>query len=559
MSSGLVRDKIAQLVEDGINVLRNEGVVKLETTPDIMIERPSNRDHGDFATNLPLRLSRSTSLKPMELAQRLVDKIPVGAEISKVEAAPPGFVNFSLDDRWVQEQVDLVRLSGSSFGNVPFGNGTRTMVEFVSVNPTGPVHVGHARGAVLGSVLANILTAAGFDVSREYYVNDAGSQMEAFYRSVFAKYREAIGLDSEFPANGYRGEYIADIAGDILQEYGKQFADIEESEAIKQIGGIGRDKMVSVIASDLQQIGVTFQNWFSEHSLYDDNQYDEAMQILRDQNYLVERENALWFASTLLGEDKDNVVVRSNGEPTYFASDIAYHYNKFASRGFNKVINIWGADHQGHVPRMKAAVKALGLNEDDLTVLISQLVTLKRGEEVVRASKRTGDFVTLNELVEEVGSDACRYFFLARSASSQMEFDLELAKKESSENPVYYVQYAHARNVSILNLARSQNIDWSRGDVHLLTDPNELNLVRTILRLPELVEYMADNLEPHHLPHYAMELAISFHWFYENCRVISANKEDDQITLSRLKLVEASQIVLKRTLELMGMSAPERM
>ena len=559
MSSGLVRDKIAQLVEDGINVLRNEGVVKLETTPDIMIERPSNRDHGDFATNLPLRLSRSTSLKPMELAQRLVDKIPVGAEISKVEAAPPGFVNFSLDDRWVQEQVDLVRLSGSSFGNVPFGNGTRTMVEFVSVNPTGPVHVGHARGAVLGSVLANILTAAGFDVSREYYVNDAGSQMEAFYRSVFAKYREAIGLDSEFPANGYRGEYIADIAGDILQEYGKQFADIEESEAIKQIGGIGRDKMVSVIASDLQQIGVTFQNWFSEHYLYDDNQYDKAMQILRDQNYLVERENALWFASTLLGEDKDNVVVRSNGEPTYFASDIAYHYNKFASRGFNKVINIWGADHQGHVPRMKAAVKALGLNEDDLTVLISQLVTLKRGEEVVRASKRTGDFVTLNELVEEVGSDACRYFFLARSASSQMEFDLELAKKESSENPVYYVQYAHARNVSILNLARSQNIDWSRGDVHLLTDPNELNLVRTILRLPELVEYMADNLEPHHLPHYAMELAISFHWFYENCRVISANKEDDQITLSRLKLVEASQIVLKRTLELMGMSAPERM
>lgn len=559
MSSGLIRDKIAQLVEDGINVLRNEGVVKLETTPDIMIERPSNRDHGDFATNLPLRLSRSTSLKPMELAQRLVDKIPIGAEISKVEAAPPGFVNFSLDDRWVQEQVDLVRRSGPSFGNVPFGNGTRTMVEFVSVNPTGPVHVGHARGAVLGSVLANILTAAGFDVSREYYVNDAGSQMEAFYRSIYAKYREAIGLDSEFPENGYRGEYIADIAGDILQEYGKEFADIEELEAIKEVGDIGRDKMVSVIASDLQQIGVTFQNWFSEHSLYDDNQYDKAMQILRDQNYLVERENALWFASTLLGEDKDNVVVRSNGEPTYFASDIAYHYNKFASRGFNKVINIWGADHQGHVPRMKAAVKALGLNEDDLTVLISQLVTLKRGDEVVRASKRTGDFVTLNELVEEVGSDACRYFFLARSASSQMEFDLELAKKESSENPVYYVQYAHARNVSILNLARSQNIDWSRGDVHLLTDPNELNLVRTILRLPELVEYMADNLEPHHLPHYALELAISFHWFYENCRVISANKEDDQITLARLKLVEASQIVLKRTLELMGMNAPERM
>ena len=559
MSSGLIRDKIAQLVEDGINVLRNEGVVKLETTPDIMIERPSNQDHGDVATNLPLRLSRSTSLKPMELAQRLVETIPIGAEISNVEAASPGFVNFSLDDKWVREQVDVVRESGPSFGNVSLGNGTRTMVEFVSVNPTGPVHVGHARGAVLGSVLANILSAAGFDVSREYYVNDAGSQMEAFYRSVHARSREAIGLDSEFPENGYRGEYIADIAGDILQEYGKKFVDIEGSDAVKEVGGIGREKMVSVIASDLEQIGVSFQNWFSEHSLYDDNEYDKAMQILKDQNYLVEREDALWFASTLLGEDKDNVVVRSNGEPTYFASDIAYHYNKFASRGFDKVVNIWGADHQGHVTRMKAAVKALGLNEDDLTILISQLVTLKRGDEVVRASKRTGDFVTLNELVEEVGSDACRYFFLARSATSQMEFDLELAKKESSENPVYYVQYAHARNVSILNLARSQNIDWSLGDVQLLTDPNELNLVRTILRLPELVEYMADNLEPHHLPHYAMELAIAFHWFYENCRVISAKKEDDQMTLSRLKLVEASQIVLKRTLELMGMTAPERM
>ena len=482
MSSGLIRDKIAQLVEDGINVLRNEGVVKLETTPDIMIERPSNQDHGDFATNLPLRLSRSTSLKPMELAQRLVETIPIGAEISNVEAAAPGFVNFSLDDKWVREQVDVVRESGPSFGNVSLGNGTRTMVEFVSVNPTGPVHVGHARGAVLGSVLANILSAAGFDVSREYYVNDAGSQMEAFYRSVHARYREAIGLDSEFPENGYRGEYIADIAGDILQEYGKKFVDIEGSDAVKEVGGIGREKMVSVIASDLEQIGVSFQNWFSEHSLYDDNEYDKAMQILKDQNYLVEREDALWFASTLLGEDKDNVVVRSNGEPTYFASDIAYHYNKFASRGFDKVVNIWGADHQGHVTRMKAAVKALGLNEDDLTILISQLVTLKRGDEVVRASKRTGDFVTLNELVEEVGSDACRYFFLARSATSQMEFDLELAKKESSENPVYYVQYAHARNVSILNLARSQNIDWSLGDVQLLTDPNAVSY--THLTLP---------------------------------------------------------------------------
>jgi arginyl-tRNA synthetase len=283
------------------------------------------------------------------------------------------------------------------------------------------------------------------------------------------------------------------------------------------------------------------------------------MELLREKNYLAQRENALWFTSSLLGDEKDNVVVRSTGEPTYFASDIAYHYNKFIKRGFYHVVNIWGADHQGHVPRMKAAVAALGIDPDALTVLISQLVTLKRGTEMVRASKRAGEFVTLRELVEEVGIDACRYFFLSRSSSAQMEFDLELAKKESTENPVYYIQYAHARNVNILNLARSRNIDWSQGDVTLLNDPNELNLVRTMIRLPELVEQMARALEPHHLPHYALELATAFHWFYENCRVVSADPEDNEITLARLKLVESAQIVFRRTLELMSMSAPERM
>ena len=559
MASNLIRDRISELVESGINELRKEGVVKLATTPEIIIERPSNQEHGDFATNLPLRLSRSTNLKPMELAEKLADKIPGESSIDRVEAAHPGFVNFYLSDSWVQTQVDVVRQLGASYGNLDVGNDRKMMVEFVSVNPTGPVHVGHARGAVLGSALANILTAAGYSVTREYYVNDAGSQMEAFYRSVYSRYMEDLGFVREFPSNGYRGDYILEIAKEIISSEGDRFTVVDDLQAITEVGAIAREKMVSVIASDLEGIGVRFDNWFSEHSLYDSNEYDQAMQILRDKDYLTERENALWFASTLLGEDKDNVVVRSTGEPTYFASDIAYHYNKFSLRGFEKVINIWGADHQGHVPRMKAAVTALGLDDDDLTVLIAQLVTLKRGEEVVRASKRTGDFVTLRELVDEVGADACRYFFLARAASTQMEFDLELAKKESSENPVYYVQYAHARNVSILNLARSQNIDWTSGDLTLLIDPNELNLIRTMVRLPELIEYMSTNLEPHHLPHYAMELAIAFHWFYENCRVISANRDDDNVTLARLKLVEAAQIVLKNTLVLMGMTAPERM
>ncbi|MDE2844119.1 MAG: arginine--tRNA ligase [Chloroflexota bacterium] len=559
MATALVRDRIQEMVAEAIGKARQEGAIQLESMPEVLVERPGNPDHGDFATSLPLRLARATRINPLQLAETLVGFIPSAAEVKKVEAAHPGFINFYLEDAWVQSQVEAVRQAGDRYGNVPSGEGRPVMVEFVSVNPTGPVHVGHTRGAVLGSALANTLDAAGYAVTREYYVNDAGTQMEAFYRSVYARYREVLGKDFEFPSNGYAGDYIYDLAREITDTEGERFVDVEEAQAVRQIGDVAREKMVSLIREDLQEIGVSFDNWFSERSLYGNQEYEQAMDLLRENNYLSERENALWFNSTMLGDDKDNVVVRSSGEPTYFASDIAYHYNKFVKRQFDHVIDIWGADHQGHVPRMKAAVEALGIEPDDLTVLISQMVTLKRGSEVVRASKRTGDFITLRELADEVGSDACRYFFLARSPSTQMEFDLELAKKESSENPVYYIQYAHARNVSILNLARSRDIDWSQGDVSLLTDPNELNLIRTMIRLPELVDQMARSLEPHHLPHYAMELATAFHWFYENCRVISANAEDNDITLARLKLVESAQIVFRRSLELMGMTAPERM
>jgi arginyl-tRNA synthetase len=538
---------------------RRDGVLPIETTPDIEVERPAKAEHGDFATNLPLRLARATRLNPLKLAETLAGYIPPAGEVDRVVVAPPGFINFYLRDRWLQEQVETVRRAGDQYGRVAVGQGRPVMVEFVSVNPTGPVHVGHTRGAVLGSTLANVLDAAGYAVTREYYVNDAGSQMEAFYRSVYARYQQALGVAAELPANGYVGQYVADLAQEIVQSHGRRFLDLDEAIAIKEIGDLGREKMVSLIRDDLEYIGVTFDNWFSERSLYQSGEYQQAMDRLRQQGYLAERENALWFNSTLLGDDKDNVVVRSTGEPTYFASDIAYHYNKFIGRGFHQVIDIWGADHQGHVPRMKAAVSALGANPDQLTVLIAQMVTLRRGKEVVRASKRTGEFVTLRELAQEVGVDACRYFFLARSPDAQMEFDLELAKKESAENPAYYIQYAHARNAGILNLARQRDIDWSQGDVTLLRDPNELNLIRTMLRLPELVAQMAKSLEPHHLPHYAMELATAFHWFYENCRVISANAEDNEVTLARLKLVESAQIVLRRTLELMGMRAPERM
>ena len=559
MAAPLLIDTIQQLVADALETARKENLLQLETIPEIQVERPGNSSHGDFATNLPLRLARATRINPLELAQSLSDRISTGEVIDRVEAANPGFINFYLKESWLQQQVEVVRQAGNEFGNTHSGAGRKIMVEFVSVNPTGPVHVGHTRGAVLGSTLANILAAAGYDVTREYYVNDAGNQMQLFYRSVLAAYKITLGQAAEMPDKGYEGEYIFDLAKEIAESEGTKFLDRNEEQSLTEIGDIGRTKMVDSIRDDLSGIGVEFDNWFSERTLFQGGEYDTAIELLRDNDYLSEREGAMWFNSTMLGDEKDNVVVRSSGEPTYFASDIAYHYNKFVQRGYDLVVDIWGAAHQGHVPRMKSAVEALGIERDRLTVLISQMVTLKSEGEVLRVSKRTGNLVTLRELAKEVGTDACRFFFLARTPSTQMEFDLELAKKESAENPVYYVQYAHARNSSILSLARERNIDWSQGDVSLLTHPAELELIRAILQFPELENQMAKDLEPHHLPHYATELANSFHNFYENCRVVSSNEEDVAVTAARLKLVESAQIVLHRSLDLMGMSSPERM
>jgi len=396
-------------------------------------------------------------------------------------------------------------------------------------------------------------------VESEYYINDAGNQMDAFARSLYARYLQAHGREVEMPAQGYFGGYVVDLAKEVIAGHGDSFLDMPEQQALAELQKIGLDRMIAEIRRGLERLDVRFDVWFSEKSLYDNNQYKKVMSLLKERGFISEKEGATWLASTALGDDKDNVLVRTDGSPTYFASDIAYHYNKFIERKFDKVIDIWGADHQGHVPRMKAAVGALGIEPSRLEIIISQMVTLKRGEELVRISKRSGDIITLDEVVDEVGADACRFFFLARSADSQMDFDLELAKKQSAENPVYYVQYAHARIASILRLAAEKGIDYSDGDVSLLTTEPELTLIRKMLLLPEVVETIGATLQPHHFTYYSQDLATVFHSFYKQCRVVSSNEEDACLTKARLKLVEAAKKVLARSLNLMGVAAPEKM
>jgi arginyl-tRNA synthetase len=552
----MIKYKIARLLEQAAKAAQVEGLLPAIALPEVTLERPQNPKHGDYASSLPLKLAKAARMDPLAIANILAKLLAETKEVRKVSVAAPGFLNFSLTDRWLAEQVEQILSAGKDYGKLTLGKGIKVQIEFVSVNPTGPIHVGHGRGAVLGSTLANVLRAAGYDVEREYYVNDAGNQMDAFFRSLYCRYLQALGKECDMPADGYQGYYPVELAKKIVAEKKKAFLDMPPEQAVQEIGKIALPKVIADIKSDLKLLGVEFDVWFSERTLFEKGQYERAMALLRKGGYIEAREGAQWFVSTALGEDKDNVLVRTNGAPTYFASDVAYHYNKFIERGFDQVINIWGADHQGHVSRMKAVVGALGIKPERLKIIISQMVTLRRGETLIRVSKRTGELITLRELVEEVGADACRFFFLSRSADSQMDFDLELAKKESADNPVYYVQYAHARIASILRLAQEQKVDSSPGDVGLLTHEAELDLIRKMVLLPEIIELVAQKQEPHHLPYFAQDLATSFHAFYKQCRVVSENKE---LTCARLKLVKATQIILAKTLSLMGMKAPERM
>jgi len=552
-----MKREIAQLLEDAVLKAQGAGDLPPFELPPLIVEQPQREEHGDYASNLALQIARQVELSPRQVAEVIAQYLPEAEFISRVEVAGPGFINLTLDDGWLAQQVETILAQGPSYGRLDLGRGKRVQVEYGSANPTGPLHVGFARNVVLGDSLANLLDRAGYEVQREYYVNDAGTQMRLFNETLYARYAQALGREEEIPEGGYRGRYMVEWGREIAKAEGTRYLGMGREEAVEAIGEVGLSKVLVGVKEDLEFLGIRYDNWFSERSLYGDGYFAEVMEILRQGGHIFEEEGATWFAAIALGGDKDEVVVRSTGEPGYFASDIAYHYGKFIKRGFDWVIDVWGADHQGHVPRMKAMMRALGLGPERLTLLIYQLVTLKRGGEVLRLSKRTGEFVTLREVLDEVGPDAVRFFLLAHAADSQMDFDLELAKEQSQENPVYYVQYAHARIASILRYAG--DLDYSDGDLSLMTHEAELALLRQMVLLPDIVELAATNLAPHHLTYYAQDLASAFHSFYKQCRVVSSYPEDMPLNKARLKLVKACQIVLAQVLGLMGVSAPEKM
>jgi arginyl-tRNA synthetase len=552
----LIRHEIARLVAEAAVRAQEAGDLPAIALPDVTVERPAHEEHGDYAVSLPLKLARAARNSPLAIAEAVAKHINPGDTLAEVSVAAPGFINFRLSDGWLARQVEEVLAQGTRFGDVPLGEGRRVQVEFVSANPVGPLHVGAGRGLAIGDTLAGVLSAAGYEAEREYLINDAGTQTETFAATLYARYQQLFGREVEIPEGGYPGHYMIDLAEDLRAEHGEALLAPPEGGWPPELHDLGVERMLSVIRNDLAAINVHYDVWFSEKSLYSSGTFDQMMGVLREKGYLAEREGAVWFASSQLGEEKDHVLIRSNGKPTYLASDLAYHYDKFCLRNFQRVVEVWGADHQGHVSAIRAGADALGIEPEALDIIIHQLVTLTRGGDIVRLSKRTGEIITLREVVDEVGADACRYFFLARAADSHMDFDLELAQRQSVENPVYYVQYAHARVAGILMFAAEREVDYADGDVSLLTHAAEMALVRKMLLLPELVESIARTLEPHHLAHYAVELATVFHDFYEKCRVVT---DDEPLTKARLKLVAACRTALGRTLALMGVSAPERM
>jgi arginyl-tRNA synthetase len=560
-----IQTYLAELVYAAAREAVAQGDLPDVALPAPTIERPKDSANGDFACTLPLRLARAVMKPPLEVAAAIARHIPADAAIDEPMVAPPGFINLRLSESFLQAQVEHIIATGPAYGDLDIGRGKSAQVEFVSANPTGPLHVGNGRGAAIGDALAAALAAAGYDVSREYYVNDAGTQADTFGETLYARYQQEFGRSVDVPKDGYPGDYMIDLARAIKEEAGEAFLRPEGEAPSPELGTLGIELMIRNIRQSLDAFGVHYDRWYSEKSLYDpEGAYDISMGILREKGLLADREGALWFSSSEVGEDKDNVVIRSDGHPTYYASDIAYHWDKFMRRKFDMVIDVWGADHHGHVSRLKTATKAVGANPDALHILLYQLVFLKRSGEAVKLSKRSGELVTLDELIKDVGADAAKFFFLLRSPGAQMDFDLDLAVKQSSENPVFYVQYAHARLCSILERAREQGFAPDGGDVSRLTHPSELALIREMMRLTDVIQVVVTSLEPQQLPHYAMSLANAFHGFNDAFKVandpsLKVITDDVDTTKARLRLVLAAKISLARVLGLMGMTATEHM
>ncbi len=568
-----------------------------DLNPTIHVERTKDAAHGDFATNIALILAKPAKTNPRQLAEKIIAALPTNEIILKIEIAGAGFINFFMNPNAQYQVISDIFATGEKFGLSQIGEGKKVQVEFVSANPTGPLHVGHGRGAAYGSVVGNLLTATGFDVHREYYVNDAGRQMDILATSVWLRYLEICGETFEFPANGYRGAYVRDISQKLFEQHGKNLAHSSETvfkdipvlpagsskdeikafieiqidalivrakellgnENYRTVFDCGLNDILDDIKDDLAEFGVTYEQWFSERSLLDDGSIEKALAVLKSNNYLYEKDGAIWFKSSELGDEKDRVVIRDNGQPTYFASDIAYHWNKL-ERGFDVLIDIWGADHHGYIPRVKAALTALGADATKLNVLLVQFASLWRGEEKVSMSTRSGEFVTLRELRDEVGKDAARFFYVMRRSEQHMDFDLELAKSKSNENPVFYVQYAHARVCSVFRQLGekgfTQDVALGMANLAELNAEHETALLTTLARYPEVIERAATQYEPHLLINYLRELATDFHTYYNAHQFLV---ESNTLRNARLNLISAVRQVLQNGLNLLGISAPEAM
>ncbi len=577
-----MKSAIERALNLAITVLINERVLAPELLERIAIERTRDASHGDFASNIALMAAKQAGRNPRELAQLIIDHFPDIPEVEKLEIAGPGFINFTLVKDAHSRVIAEIKVAGDQYGHSSVGQQKKVLVEFVSANPTGPLHVGHGRGAAYGDALVRLLKVAGYDTDAEYYVNDAGRQMHILALSVYLRYLDLSGLEVSLPENGYKGDYIWDIAATLHRENAEKyvldaqalFADLSDDaeQAMDQLiercqQGLGEDgyrvvfdagldALVENIRLDLEQFGVSYDQWFSERALVESSAIDDAIEVLKKNNRLYEKEGAWWFNSTQDGDEKDRVVIRANGQHTYFAADIAYHLQK-ANRGYDQLINIWGADHHGYVARVKSAFKAMGQNPDALTVLLVQFAVLYRGEQKVSMSTRGGDFVTLRELREEVGKDAARFFYVMRKPEQHMDFDLDLAKSQSSDNPVYYVQYAHARVCSVYRLLAEKGLQLAaEADLSLLVESHELELMKALSKYPEVVERAARDFAPHLVAYYLRDLANAFHTYYNAHPFISAEQE---LRDARLHLIDAVRQVIANGLTMLGVSAPESM